>query len=130
MAHNKRSETFVRTIKKDGMYGDGGGLWLQVKNGGEWKSWVFRYKGKSMGLGPPPTVPLGLAPDLARQARQLLLTGIDPLQARKDAAIAKQLEAAKHKTFGQVADEWLAARRDEYPAHTFELICHRIDKYV
>jgi integrase len=127
MAIHKLTETKIRTAG-DGMHGDGGNLWLQVKNGG--RSWIFRYRGKSMGLGPLHTVPTGMARDMALECRQLLLKGIDPLQHRKDAAIAKQIEDAKHKTVSQVADEWLAARRDEWTPHTYELVCHRLDKHV
>ena len=36
-------EEFVKRVTKDGVYRDGGGLYLQVTNGGKGKSWVFRY---------------------------------------------------------------------------------------
>jgi integrase len=40
-----------------------------------------------------------------------VLEGIDPLKAREDAAIAKQLEASKHKTVAECAMEWWHSRK-------------------
>ena len=43
---HRLSPTKVRTVKRDGMYADGGGLYLQVKvakDGNVNKSWLFRY---------------------------------------------------------------------------------------
>jgi MoxR-like ATPase len=52
----------------DRMYGDGGGLWLQVR-APHVRSWIFRYtingKTRAMGLGATATVPLALARDEA-----------------------------------------------------------------
>ena len=51
----------VRQAKRRGLYGDGGGLFLQVSLNGT-KSWVFRFKENGrlrvMGLGPIHTVSL------------------------------------------------------------------------
>ena len=44
----------VRALTQPGTYGDGGGLYLQVR-GAEQRSWLFRYKiagrARLMGLG-------------------------------------------------------------------------------
>jgi hypothetical protein len=49
-----------RALKKPGLYGDGGGLFLQVTPTGS-RSWIFRYaragKSRKMGLGPVALVP-------------------------------------------------------------------------
>jgi hypothetical protein len=41
--------SFVATVKTKGMYFDGGGLYLQVGDGGRAKSWIFRYHVKGRG---------------------------------------------------------------------------------
>jgi hypothetical protein len=60
------------TRKQPGRYGDGGGLWLHIGEGGA-RSWIFRWtdrgRGKWMGLGPVHTVSLAQARDLARDCR-------------------------------------------------------------
>ena len=41
-AWNKLSASFVRSVRREGRYSDGGNLYLQVANGG--KSWIFQYQ--------------------------------------------------------------------------------------
>ena len=41
-AWNKLSASFVRSVRGEGRYSDGGNLYLQLANGG--KSWVFQYQ--------------------------------------------------------------------------------------
>src|ERR1700716_4254778 len=76
----------VQQKKSRGLYGDGGGLFLQVSVSGT-KSWIFRWKeaGKfrSMGLGPVHTITLAEARDKARECRKLRLDGKDPIEERK-----------------------------------------------
>lgn len=102
-------------IKKagPGMHADGGGLVLQVKNGG--RSWLFRYRDRAtakvreMGLGPVVSVPLKEARRLAADCRLMLAEGKDPLgekQARKDA-----LAAAVRVTFAKCAKSYIEAHR-------------------
>jgi integrase len=107
---NKLTALKVKALDKPGRYGDGLGLWLQVsENGG--KSWVLRYmldgQAVHMGLGPLHTVSLQEAREKAREQRKLLLDGIDPLKVRKEKIAAAKAEAAKSKTFRQVAEEFL-----------------------
>jgi hypothetical protein len=45
-AWNKLSASFVRSVRREGRYSDGGNLYLQVANGG--KSWVFQYQSRSL----------------------------------------------------------------------------------
>ena len=70
-----------------GHHGDGGGLWLQVTEAGA-RSWVMRFtfqgKRREMGLGPIHTISLEQARESAKKARQMLLDGIDPINARKE----------------------------------------------
>ena len=52
-AWNKLSASFVRSVRHEGRYSDGGNLYLQVANGG--KSWVFQYQrhGRQRDMGLP-----------------------------------------------------------------------------
>lgn len=92
----------VAKLKNPGMYGDGGGLWLQVSGKGG-KSWIFRYtlKGKSreMGLGPVSTFSLAEARDKALTCRKLCYEGIDPIEARRGQRQEAAMEAAKAMSF-------------------------------
>lgn len=69
---NKLSAIKVRAVTRRDLYGDGGGLWLQVSRSGS-KSWIFRYdlagRRREMGLGSCITVDLALARDKARACR-------------------------------------------------------------
>lgn len=68
-----------------GKHGDGGGLWLVVRENGS-RAWVFRYTrdGRSyeMGLGAVSSVPLAKARDKAAGQREMLADGVDPIRAR------------------------------------------------
>lgn len=81
----KLTTAFVKSAEKPGRYGDGGGLWLQVSKWGT-KAWLFRYmlngRARHMGLGSLDTFSLKEARERARQCRQLVADGIDPIEAR------------------------------------------------
>src|SRR6478736_3877800 len=66
---NKLTSLSVRNATRRGLYGDGGGLFLQVGASGS-KSWVFRWKRagrfRVMGLGPVHTITLAEAREKAR----------------------------------------------------------------
>jgi hypothetical protein len=104
----------VQQAKRRGLYGDGGGLFLQVSQGGA-KSWVFRFKEvgrlRVMGLGPVHTVSLAEARDKARECRRLRLAGKDPIEERKLMRAAAKLDAAKAITFKECAEAYIAAHR-------------------
>ena len=98
MKTNQLSATEVKTRKKPGYYCDGGGLYLRVTEHKDVvsRSWIFRFSspvmrndaGKSkirdMGLGPYPTLSLAEARAKAKDHRQEVLAGDDPIQARID----------------------------------------------
>jgi integrase len=104
----------VTKLTKPGLYGDGGGLTLQITTAGA-KSWLFRYMvaGKSfgMGLGPTHTVSLAEARQKALEARKLLIDGINPLAAKKQAQIAAALANAKMMSFDQCAEAYILAHK-------------------
>ena len=93
---NKLTALEVARRKKPGRYSDGHGLWLQVSTSGT-KAWLFRYmidgRARHMGLGPLHTVNLAEARVRARQARQLLLDGKDPIEVKYQAR-----DAARDRT--------------------------------
>jgi integrase len=101
----------LRTLTTHGTYGDGGGLYLQVR-GARQRSWLFRYKikgrGRLMGLGPFPDVGLAEAREAATAARKLLRTGTDPLEQRRHQRADAEAKACAF-TFAQVAQRYLAA---------------------
>lgn len=112
----------VRKLRQPGMYGDGRGLWLHIGPGASEakdpltaKSWLLRYmlngRAREMGLGPLHTIGLGEARERAREARKLLLDGIDPLDAKTTERARRQAEAASALTFRSVADKYIRAHR-------------------
>jgi integrase len=112
---NKLTALKVAKLVKEGKTGwepDGHGLYL--KNGA---SWVFRYmqwrKARWMGLGPVNTVSLAEARIRARQARQILLEGKDPLAVRNESVTTAILEAHKTITFEQATIEFLKTSKIE-----------------
>jgi integrase len=107
------SAAFVKTAKDPGYYGDGGGLYLQVKSETS-KSWVFRYtsplteKRTDMGLGRAADVTLLEARTRARELRLLLQEGKDPIAQREAERLSARVQAERSKTFRQVAEEFMA----------------------
>lgn len=104
----------IKRLTKPGLYGDGGGLTLQITKSGS-KSWLLRYmidgKPYGMGLGPLHTVSLAQARQKALVARQQLLDGINPLEAKKHRKVANALAKAKLMTFDQCAIAYIEAHR-------------------
>ena len=106
----------VERAKGPGMYADGGGLYLQVTEGGS--SWIYRFmlngRARAMGLGPFPLYSLAEARLLAQDARRLCHQGIDPIEARQAAKAQKRLADAKTMTFQQCADAYIASHRPSW----------------
>lgn len=111
---HKLSALQVTKLNKPGLYGDGGGLTLQITPSGS-KSWLFRYmlagKAHGMGLGPTHTISLAEARQKALEARKLLLDGLNPLEVKKEARQAQALERAKRMTFDQCAKAYIEAHK-------------------
>lgn len=95
-----------------GLHGDGGGLWLQVRPQG--RSWLFRFmiggKARAMGLGGFPAVSLQQARIAAREARDLLRDGVDPL-TRKGAVRSRR---ANRLTFEQAVHRCIEDRQAQW----------------
>jgi integrase len=119
----KISATRLRTLKDPGRYGDGGGLWLQVRAGRDGaapnRSWLFRFttpdgKGHWMGLGAAEDVMLAEAREKARECRRIILDGRNPLTDRKHAR-----QEAVGVSFRDVAAQYIAAHEPTWknPVH-------------
>ncbi|WP_409565088.1 tyrosine-type recombinase/integrase [Methylobacterium sp. J-090] len=104
----------VARLKTPGMYGDGGGLWLQVTGKGA-KSWIFRFtlrgKSREMGLGSAGTFTLAEARDRALACRKLCADGLDPIEAKRAQQDEARLEAARAMTFEQCAAAYIEAHK-------------------
>ena len=113
---HKLTAVTVTNKNKPGRYADGGGLYLQVSAGTNiTKAWLFRFmldgKARQMGLGPVITINLAEARERARQARQQLLDGIDPIDARQGRRMEARAEGAKRVTFREAAEKYIAAHQ-------------------
>jgi integrase len=111
-----------------GMHADGGGLYLQATLGAQGQinaSWIYRYnvngKDRQLGLGSRNTVSLAAARQLAAEARNLRLSGRDPVEEKTVPKYVKRLKAfsleaqaaaqakAQVKTFDQAVADYIAA---------------------
>lgn len=106
----KLTETKVKNAKPDlrpKRLADGRGLYLYIPpTGGKlWRS-KYRYQGKEklMSFGRYPDVSLALARKKHGEALELLASGIDPMEERKQQKVA--LKAATQSSFQAVAEEW------------------------
>ncbi|MGO9672710.1 MAG: tyrosine-type recombinase/integrase [Methylocella sp.] len=110
-----------------GMHCDGGNLYLQVTLGAadnRRASWIFRYalkgrKPRDMGLGSADDVTLSEARETAREYRNHIRQGIDPI-GRRDAAIAQNLAAsAAVMSFDEAATIYIRNHRAAWksPVH-------------
>jgi len=90
----------IKAITAPGRHADGEGLYLVVDESGA-KRWVFLFrrdgKLKEMGLGSLSAVPLAKAREKARDAREAVADGVNPIEVRKAARAVP--------TFGTMADE-------------------------
>lgn len=111
MGKSRLSAVGVARLTKPGRYGDGDGLWLQVRPSG--KSWLFRYmrqgKAHHLGLGPLRDVTLAEARSKASDCRRMILNGIDPLQARRDERMHAALRVAAGTSFRECAERHIAS---------------------
>ncbi|BAZ94290.1 integrase [Thiohalobacter thiocyanaticus] len=115
----------VRRLNKPGLNPVGGvaGLYLQVAESGA-RSWILRVtvgsKRRDIGLGGYPDVPLAQAREKAREMREQIREGVDPVLQRKAARDALIAAQAKVITFDEAARRFIKAKAQEFrnPKHT------------
>ena len=112
---NKLNVKQVAGLTQPGIYSDGGGLYVRVRNPGT-RSWVFIYtlhgKRQEMGLGSLLDITLAKARERAAGAREKVLEGVDPKDAHRQ-EIA-QLPAKPPVTFGEFAFEYIASIEESF----------------
>jgi integrase len=112
---NKLSAKFTeKNDLKPGLYGDGGGLYLQVSDF-KTKAWVFRFmiagRARKMGLGDFELVSLKEARRKRDAAYGLVVDGIDPIEERAARKAEQAVEKAKTLTFKECAEKYIAAHK-------------------
>lgn len=110
----KLNSLFVQKTQNPGLYGDGGGVYLQVSKEGQ-KSWIFRFmlnkKSRAMGLGSVSLVSLAEVRMKAVECKKLLLCGKDPIEEKKSARLAQAFSEAKNITFAECAELYIKSHR-------------------
>jgi integrase len=103
----------VKNLRGDGLHFVGGvpGLALSIK--GAARYWLLRVmvhgKRRDMGIGPYPEISLADAREAARQAREAIRTGADPIAQRQAERSAKAAELARLLTFDEAAAKYIEA---------------------
>ena len=104
---NKLNTRQIGSLRDPGRYSDGGGLYLVIGKGGA-RSWVFMWvtngKRREMGIGSARDIMLIQARERAREARQLIVAGKDPIAERHN-----RVHVGSSNTFGQVAEELITS---------------------
>jgi integrase len=102
----------------DGTHHVGGVKGLCIQKRGDAQSWILAYRfagrAREMGLGSIHDLTLAKARDAARDARELLLAGVDPIESKhqkRDEAIAA---TRRQLTFGEAAKQCIAAKSPEW----------------
>jgi integrase len=118
MAKEKLTLAKIAMAYRPGLLNDGGGLYLSIAQGGS-KSWCFRFtvgdRRRVMGLGGLDKVNLREARERARECRELVEQGIDPIDHRKSKREAAAANMAM--TFRKAALAYIDAHADGWTAH-------------
>src|SRR5262249_29379673 len=110
---------------KPGMYGDGGGLWLQITTGPAGhanRRWLFRFlsrthrRRREMGLGPVHIIGLREARERATEFRRLVYEGIDPIERRNADRATQAAATARTVSFDECAAAYAKAHSAKWSA--------------
>jgi len=131
MLEEKLTPSKIETAHRPGMLNDGGGLYLSVAACGS-KTWCFRFtlgnRRRTMGLGGIDRLNLEEARERARECRELVEQGIDPIDYRRG---ARTLTAAKTAmTFREAALAYIDAHKDGWSAATAQKWPYQFELYV
>lgn len=119
----------VRDLSKIGYHSVGGvaGLKLQIASETA-RSWILRTKigskRREIGLGGFPEVTLSMARDKAREIKEQIRQGIDPVAEKRAARLALIKEQNRFATFEQLADDAFKVKQQEFrnPKHASQWI--------
>ena len=109
----------VKRLTNPGLHAVGGvaGLLLQVTHTGA-RSWILRTmvgaKRRDIGLGGFPDVTLAIAREKAREAKEMIKHGIDPVEQRKAARGALMAAQAKGVSFDECAQQFIKSKTVEF----------------
>lgn len=109
----------VKRLSEPGMHFVGGvaGLALEIGPTGN-RGWILRImvgaKRRKMGLGGFPDVTLARARELAREAREKVSNGVDPIDEKKTARRSLEARQAKDVTFRTCAEKHIAAHKSSW----------------
>jgi integrase len=108
----------VEHLHKPGRHPDGDGLYLQITPTGV-KSWVLRYertgRERMLGLGTLRDFTLKEARERARRARQLLVDGVDPIDAKRAQRTVPILTFAQAtQAYAKLHEQKWTARRPQF----------------
>lgn len=124
VAIHKLTDTRCRSAKPGDKLTDGGGLRLDVDGNGN-KAWGFRFrspvtgKDRLMGLGAYPAVTLEGAREKAKEARETVGRGADPISERNASRDAEKAAARPVQTFETYARKYVALHESGWknPVH-------------
>ncbi len=111
----------IRSEAAEGVHSVGGvaGLKLQVTASGA-KSWLLRTmvgtKRREIGLGSYPEVSLASAKEKAKEAKEAIKAGIDPVERAKQAKLTIIASQVAMVTFRQVAEQFIEKKVREFKA--------------
>src|SRR5437016_1494136 len=108
----KLSAVKVQRLKAPGYYADGGNLYFRIAEGGA-RGWIFRFRmhgrTRDAGLGSFPTISLAQARRQASKFREMVASGVDPIERRKADRTAARIATAKALTFDECATAYITA---------------------
>jgi integrase len=107
------TKTFIREAREPGKYRDEENIYLVIPArrpaGGSWQFiYSFKNQPRAMGLGGRGR-DVGAVRQAGRDARGLLERGIDPLEARAEAALLAEAEQARRTKFAHAAEAYIAS---------------------
>jgi integrase len=109
---DKLSDAKIKRLTRPGFYSDGRNLYLDFRTP-PGKAWVLRYTRdhvtRDHGLGPYPTVSLAEAREARDAALKGLRQGVDPIDAKRAARVAKLRERITAMSFAEAAEAYFVA---------------------
>jgi integrase len=124
MAIHKLSKTRIERESKNGAYGDGNNLWLLVRNNGDSKVWIFRWKDRLtkkdrvISIGPQRFIGTDEARATAVRYCRMLWEGKDPKQERDARVLGEQIARGEARTMRQAIDEYDNAILTQFAVNT------------